>query len=55
MRSKTWNRRHHISQSHRGMPESGLKELVPGKDYAFYVMLHGVVQHGFNMADNSPC
>jgi hypothetical protein len=27
------------------MPESRLAEQVPGKDYDFYHMLHGAVQH----------
>lgn len=27
------------------MPESGLRERVPGKRYDFYFMLHGVAQH----------
>lgn len=27
-------------------PESRLTETVPGRDHSFFVMLHGVVQHG---------
>jgi uncharacterized damage-inducible protein DinB len=27
-------------------PEHRLQETVPGHDYSFYIMLHGVVQHG---------
>ena len=29
----------------RALPESRLRERVPGKKYDFYFMLHGVVQH----------
>jgi uncharacterized damage-inducible protein DinB len=29
----------------KAMPESRLRERVPGKKYDFYFMLHGVVQH----------
>ena len=28
-----------------GVAPSRLNEMVPGKDYTFYVMLHGVAQH----------
>lgn len=28
-----------------GLPEERLEEIVPGKGYSVYVMLHGVVQH----------
>lgn len=28
-----------------GLPESRLRERVPGKKYDFYLMLHGVAQH----------
>ncbi|MDA2913007.1 DinB family protein [Acidobacteriia bacterium AH_259_A11_L15] len=28
-----------------GFPDDRLPETVPGKDYSFYGMLHGVVQH----------
>jgi uncharacterized damage-inducible protein DinB len=28
-----------------GMPEERLREQVPGKDYDFYFLLHGTVQH----------
>jgi len=27
------------------LPDSRLLEMVPGKDYTFYYLLHGVVQH----------
>ena len=27
------------------LPEPRLRDQVPGKDYDFYFMLHGVVQH----------
>ncbi len=27
-------------------PETRLSETVPGRDHSFFVMLHGVVQHG---------
>jgi hypothetical protein len=27
------------------LPESRLRERVPGKKYDFYLMLHGVAQH----------
>lgn len=27
------------------LPESRLRDQVPGKDYDFYFMLHGIVQH----------
>jgi uncharacterized damage-inducible protein DinB len=30
----------------RRFPENRLGEIVPGKPYTVYVMLHGVVQHG---------
>jgi uncharacterized damage-inducible protein DinB len=40
------NRKHHeLVKAIAAMPGSGLKELVPGKDYDFYFMLHGAVQH----------
>jgi uncharacterized damage-inducible protein DinB len=40
------NRQHHeLAKAIAAMPESRLKELVPGKDYDFYFMLHGAVQH----------
>jgi uncharacterized damage-inducible protein DinB len=37
----------HISlyEAVRDLPESGLAERVPGKDYDVYFMLHGVIQH----------
>jgi uncharacterized damage-inducible protein DinB len=43
---ETLNRKHHeLAKAIAAMPESRLKELVPGKDYDFYFMLHGAVQH----------
>jgi uncharacterized damage-inducible protein DinB len=42
----------HLKETHeelmdsvRNMPESRLTEIVPGKDYDFYFMLHGGAQH----------
>jgi len=29
----------------RQFPESRLDDIVPGRDYKFYVLLHGIVQH----------
>jgi hypothetical protein len=26
-------------------PESRLSDIVPGRDYSFYVLMHGIVQH----------
>jgi uncharacterized damage-inducible protein DinB len=40
------NRHHHeLTAAIAAMPESRLWERVPGKDYDFYFMLHGAVQH----------
>ncbi len=30
----------------RGFPDEDLKKTVPGREYDFYFLLHGVVQHG---------
>jgi uncharacterized damage-inducible protein DinB len=42
----------HVKRTHdalvkmvAGLPESRLRERVPGKKYDFYFMLHGIVQH----------
>ena len=29
----------------QGMPDSKLKEVVPGREYSFYYLLHGIIQH----------
>jgi hypothetical protein len=34
-----------LQEAVRALPESRLTETVPGKDYDFYFMLHGEVQH----------
>jgi uncharacterized damage-inducible protein DinB len=34
-----------LMESVRNMPEARLGEIVPGKDYDFYFMLHGGAQH----------
>jgi uncharacterized damage-inducible protein DinB len=34
-----------LVKSVAGLPESRLRERVPGKKYDFYFMLHGVAQH----------
>jgi uncharacterized damage-inducible protein DinB len=40
------NRKHdELAPAIADMPESRLAEQVPGKDYDFYFMLHGAVQH----------
>ncbi len=40
------NRKHdELARAIADMPESRLAEQVPGKDYDFYHMLHGAVQH----------
>lgn len=40
------NRKHgELLAAITAMPESRLTEQVPGKDYDFYFMLHGAVQH----------
>jgi uncharacterized damage-inducible protein DinB len=40
------NRKHdELLAAITAMPDSGLAEQVPGKDYDFYFMLHGAVQH----------
>lgn len=39
-------RTHHtLMKTVEGLPESRLRDQVPGKDYNFYHLLHGVVQH----------
>jgi uncharacterized damage-inducible protein DinB len=40
------NRKHEeLARAIADMPQSRLAEQVPGKDYDFYHMLHGAVQH----------
>lgn len=34
-----------IADKTAGFPDSRLTETVPGRDYDFYFLLHGVVQH----------
>jgi len=34
-----------LRQAVASLPEERLHEMVPGRDYTFYVMLHGVVEH----------
>lgn len=35
-----------LADTIRKFPESRLGDIVPGKPYTVYVMLHGIVQHG---------
>ena len=40
------NRTHHqLVKMVEGLPESRLRDRVPGKRYEFYHMLHGIAQH----------
>jgi len=34
-----------LREALKELPESRLAETVPGKDYSFYVLLHGAIQH----------
>jgi uncharacterized damage-inducible protein DinB len=35
----------HLREALWGFPDGRMNDVVPGRDYPFYVMLHGVVQH----------